>query len=582
MSDRAIERNLSANRVELACLPYGVGHADEGVCLLLKLGPYRILCDCGLQGLTPLESAPTPPWPVEPSLHPDWPADIVFCSHAHADHARSLLALHQRFPDLPIYGSEATAHLLPLNWPAAPDSETHNLCQALPWRQPIPLAPGLTAELYPAGHVPGAALVVFSYDPDPNEASPSRASRVVYTGDFLLSNSRLVEGLPLNELRELSPDVLIVEGTMGTVRHPHRRQQETHLAQRIVQLIDQGISILMPVPRIGTGQELLMLLRSHHYFTGKELDVWVEEDIAIACDAYLDIVDQLPAPVQNFAQHQPLFWDERIRPRVRRLPLPLGVTLNAKPVIVLVSKTTQLATFLKNFPPRPWQVLRPEHQKAEGLGTTITGSRLRPPQPPTGADLAGEPAPLPTETYLLSAHCDGAGTTQLIHNLRPQHVVFIHGAPHHLADLISLDELANRYHLHLPGIGKCLDFPIGDGLIQPPLPTLPDGRYSGELDEQDQATLLYLPQQLRDDPRWPQLADTGLVEVTWQGNSLVIRGIPQAEILAEQAQQRLTTAQTCSSCRHYRSHHCWNAASSLYRLKVSPNGSCPRYDPKTL
>jgi Cft2 family RNA processing exonuclease len=66
----------------LQCFPYGVGHADEGVCLLLRIGGYRVLLDCGLQDITPLIRQTQPP------------ADLVFCSHAHADHARSLLQLH--------------------------------------------------------------------------------------------------------------------------------------------------------------------------------------------------------------------------------------------------------------------------------------------------------------------------------------------------------------------------------------------------------------------------------------------------------------------------------------------------------
>jgi len=33
---------------QLNCLPYSVQHHDEGVCLLVRVGPHRILLDCGL------------------------------------------------------------------------------------------------------------------------------------------------------------------------------------------------------------------------------------------------------------------------------------------------------------------------------------------------------------------------------------------------------------------------------------------------------------------------------------------------------------------------------------------------------
>lgn len=108
---------------ELECLPYAVGHADEGVCLLVQMGPYRVLLDCGLEDISPLT--------VSSNQLP--PADLVLCTHAHPDHARGLLALHRAFPKLPIYASEVTAQLLPLNWLG---EEAPAFCHALPWRSP--------------------------------------------------------------------------------------------------------------------------------------------------------------------------------------------------------------------------------------------------------------------------------------------------------------------------------------------------------------------------------------------------------------------------------------------------------------
>ena len=134
---------------DLVCLPYGVGHGDEGVCLLVKMGPYRILLDCGLADISPLITADGLPV-----------CNLVICSHAHADHARGLLALHRAAPKLPIYSSEATSLLLPLNWL---DEEVPQIGQALPWRRSIEFQDGLSAELFPAGHLPGAAAVLLTY-----------------------------------------------------------------------------------------------------------------------------------------------------------------------------------------------------------------------------------------------------------------------------------------------------------------------------------------------------------------------------------------------------------------------------------
>lgn len=412
--------------VELECLPYGVGHTDEGVSLLLQMGPYRILLDCGLDTIAPLLAD-------DPML----PADLVLCSHAHPDHAKGLLSLHRAFPQLPVYASEVTAELLPLNWLDEP--KVPRFCQALPWRSPVEFREGLSAELIPAGHLPGAAALLLTY------TTASRAYRVLYTGDFLLSNSRLVDGLPLEELRGLKPDVLIMEGSYGTARFTHRRQQENQLAERIYRAISEGQSVLLPTPTLGVGQELLMLLRSHHHFTGRDLDIWVDGSVALGCDVYLAMLSHFPSTVQNFARHQPLFWDERIRPRVRRLsevePERVAVTLNQAPCIVLTDQNANLNQYFQAGGTN-WLLLLP--QQPGRLGSVEMAVMQTLEDDPVLQDyLQGQ---LTIENYLLSDHCDGAGTTQLIHNLRPQHVVFIHGAANYLSDLTSLEELQNRYH----------------------------------------------------------------------------------------------------------------------------------------
>ena len=279
-----------SSSLPLSCFVYGAGHEEEGVCLLLHIGEYRILLDCGLADVRDL-------------LESDIPADFVFCSHAHEDHCRSLLQFHRHFPTLPIYISEVTSKLLPFHWLGEEDLDNLSWCQVLKWHSPINIAPDLQIEIVPAGHLPGAAAIIITY------TTAERNYKVMYTGDFSVSNFQLVEGMSIENLRGLSPDVLILEGSYGTVRHPHRRLQEKQLMERINQALAKGQNILLPVPPIGLGQEILKLLRSHHQFTGRDLDIWVDESVALTCDLYLELLPQFPLSVQNFAKHQSLFWD---------------------------------------------------------------------------------------------------------------------------------------------------------------------------------------------------------------------------------------------------------------------------------
>lgn len=535
---------------DLDCLPYGVGHsdADEGICLLMRMGPYRILLDCGLWDIRPLKG------------NGDSPAiDLVLCSHAHADHARGLRSLHRAFPELPIYASEVTAALLPLNWLDDGKLPSERFCQPLPWREPLEVKEGLWVELFPAGHLPGASIARLTY------ASGNSTYTVVYTGDFLLSNSRLVEGLPLEELRGLAPDVLIAEGSYGTARYPRRRTQENQLAERIYRAICDRQSVLLPVPTLGLGQELLMLLRSHHHFTGRDLDIWVNGSVAIGCDTYLKLLPNFPSTVQNFARHQALFWDERVCPRVRRLTPQQRATVGKSPCIILTDETTDVSQFCRPDSGH-WLVLLQEHP----------GYPLRNEELAFRYEHSVGTSQLQVETYLLGEHCDGSGTTQLIHNLRPHHVIFVHGTPAYLADLTNLEELRNRYKLHYPATGKLVELPIGEQFLQP---EMPEASYEGELTEEDSGVTIAFSKTITTDPRWQNFADTGLVEARWQGDELVMRGVSQRELLDRTGERPIPPElECCANCIHYRGQRCWNQSSPLYGFKVTPDGYCPVFE----
>lgn len=556
-----------ADVTELECVPYGVSYLDGGTSLLVKMGPHRILLDCGPTNLEVLRQQPDPP------------VDLVLCTHAHSDHARGLLEFHHAFPKVPIYASEVTTQLLHLNWPSLHPSEVPTFCQALPWRSPVEFRDGLSAELWPAGHLPGAAAILLTYASPPYSEGAGRHYTIFYTGDFFLSSSRLVDGFPLDEVRGLKPDVLIVEGSYGTARQPHRRQQENQLAERIDQAIASRYSILMPVPPLGLGQELLMLLRSHHHFTGREIDIWVSGTVAQACDAYLDILPHLPSSVQNFARHQPLFWDERIRPRMRRWSSSQAlqsVRDGAAPCIMLVDETVDLTPYTADDAGN-WAILIPEHP---GYSTPSSAIQqfLQGQAPDTAQKLqaALRQGRIKIQTYLLSEHCDGPGTTQLIHNLRPQHVVFVHGSPTYLADLTGLDELNHRYQLHSPSLGIPLELPIGETFLQP---AVPETTYEGELTELETAVTITLPHALISDPRWQNFADTGLVDVRWQGEELVLRGISQRELLSQGGDRPLPSdLECCGNCYHYRGRRCWNQKSPLFGFKVTTEGYCPVFE----
>lgn len=507
---------------ELECIPLGIGQNGEGVCLDLRLGQYHFLLDCGLKDLSALEAL---------SKHRTWSG--VFCSHAHADHCRGILKLQTLISDLRIFTTEVTAHLLPftISIPISP----------LKFEEIIEIEPNLFIKLLPAGHLPGAASIWLTYVGD-------REYNVLYTGDFFSSNSRLVQGLRMEQFRGSSLDVLIIEGSFGTIKHPHRRTQEHNFIQQIEKAIASGYSVLFPVPKVGIGQEILTLLRSHHAFTGKDLDIWIDAGIGEGCDLYMELLSHLPLSVQNFSRHQSLFWDDRISPRIQPIEL---IDDSLSPCIILVDIDTDWIHH-PNLGMHAYQIFLPD--RAIELKKELIARNY------------------PFVTYLLAEHCDVAGTTQLIHNLKPQHVVFMHGDSNYLADLASLEELSSKYHIHCPAIGIPLDLPLGDSFDSlqgsSSHQLLP---YAGDLAELNSAIMLTLPIEVTNDSRWFNFSDTGLIEAKWQGEDLLIRGITQRELLNTQSGE---SDMACQSCRFYINQRCLNRSSPLSGLKVSSDGYC--------
>lgn len=477
------------------------------------MGPYKILLDCGLEDISGL---------------PELGADLAWCSHAHPHSASGMAALHDRCPDLPIYSSAATKEMLAADF-----------FQVLPAEEPFELRPNLSARIFGAGHLPGAAAIFLTYQ------GLQLSYSLLYVSDFFLSSTRFTEGLSLESLRNYRPDVAIVGGRQGTARYPHRRRQENALVEQIDRSLQKHRSLLLIAPELGLGPEIVLLLRSHHQFNSRSADLWLDADIAADCDRYQRCLPYLPTAVQNFARNQSLFWDDRIQPRVKaladRVELPMAnrdALPSIGPEIILVSQPLNLPG-VHQLVPEDW----------------------------------AEDWPNAT-SYVLTNSADGAGTTQLIHNLRPQHVVLVNGSPSYLADLTGLDELNSRYKLHLPSAGTLVELPIGDTFLQPPTPS--DSSYEGELEEGQDGIYLTFPLGMSDDPRWLNFADTGLVEARWQGEELVLRGISARQLLNQVDRERIAAdLACCANCCYLRAQRCGHEDSPLYGFKVTLTGVCP-------
>lgn len=580
----------------------------DGLGIRLQLGPYQLLFDCGAATAQALAaSTDDREQPSEQPLAGEADAidglsngiskngaglspnrlgaavDFVFCSHAHGDHAQGLLALHRAWPGLPIFASDATSHLLSLNWPGVVD--VPDFCQGLSWGETQVLTDDLSVTLFPAGHLPGSAVIVVTFSPQPR--APGEASvkpiHVAYLGDAALSPSRCTPGLDLDALRGLKPELLIAEGSYGTDRYPRRRQQESDFVEQLLAVLAQGRLVLMPVPTLGIAQEVIVLLRSHHLCTGQAFDIWVDEPIAQGCDRYLDLLDEMPVATQNFARNQSLFWDDRVRPYVRRLAAPSLDSLAdvaVRPGLFFVHFESDWSQFVGSAG-IAWELWLDRTDKLSSTASGWATHRAFTHQSPLSLQVLAsrlQTGELHLNSYQLTDHCDGLGTTQLIHNLRPQHVLLVHGGSlDALQQLSHLEELRSRYSVHVPEPGVEVSITVNESFLQSPSP---EPRYGGELQEDLDGIRFQLADEIAQDPRWQALAETGLLEIEWQGDGLLIRGVSPQKLMSQgrsTGSQNRRPTDCCKTCCFYRNQYCRNPESPLESVRVLAESYCQEF-----
>ncbi len=551
--------------------PLGVDQTQEGCSYWLEMGSHAILLDCGLHDPQPLRDLPRPP-------------DLVVCSHAHPDHLRALPWFHRFYPDVPIYSTRITYRFASGLWPlqhqhTQDPSRSHEdppptdspptrrkgedpfelgsrsrefpPLRCLPYNRAAVVGDDLTLSFFQAGHLPGAAVAVLQ------DARVSPPLVCVYTGDFSLASTRFSEGLDLMSLRHWQPDVLLIEATLGVDRYPSRRQLESRLVERLATTLEEGRIILVPVPAVGLGQELLFLLKTHHRFTrsGSEFTLWIDPAVARGCDLYQEHLAEFPQSVQNFTQHQALFWEDRVYPHVRPLPHHHQdlVEILGQPGIILCHAEGSTQDWIPLWYALETRLaaLTTDHDRdeSETEAATLPLQLLHFQEITMSPPLSAWPRwlrdQIEIERCFWHSHSDSSNVVQVIHTLRPQHVVLTHGRRERLIPLADLPELCNRYHIHSPVSGRQLD------LVRSPIhpagaeefaePDQVEQRYEGEVEELKQtdrsrrsvteAIQVLLPAELSDDPRWQDWADTGILEARWQGNELVLRGLSAKELI---------------------------------------------------
>lgn len=387
-----------------------IGGAREvgGSCITVETDDAKVALDYGMR----FEEKGTDPFPHD--------LDAVIISHAHLDHSGSLLNLSRSNPV--IVGSgitrEVTADLLRdmikiqrLNGNAFPFKPRDVTSLVKSWwvRDAIAL-PGMAIRLHSAGHVAGAKMVSVA----------TKGKEVLYTGDFCLHDTEILEGSNPEEL-PTEPDALILESTYGGTTRKPRNELINQLFNHILRTTQRKGNVLIPSFAFHRSQEM-----------AKRIDQAMENGVLPKYNVYT--ISRLAHKIANhFNRYKHVFIQgiqQQRRPFHYKNVKPLYRTEQIKePAIVICTSGFGHAGASLH--------LLYEWAASEDNSVVINSGYLPPESPLKIAKEKGElfknghkiVVQAEVEQIELSGHADQKDLVHMVETVKPDRTFLVHGEP---------------------------------------------------------------------------------------------------------------------------------------------------------
>ncbi|TXT65366.1 MAG: Ribonuclease [Promethearchaeota archaeon] len=190
----------------------------------------------------------------------------VALTHCHVDHSGALpyLYLHGKSP--PLFTNGLTLDIIdnlikdtlkiskyPYPFGLKEIDNMKRNAYLLPIRARKKVSDNFYITFYDAGHVPGSVSILLEVD----------GKKILYTGDFNTKKTNLVDSANPLDIPDI--DAVIVESTYALREHPPRDQLEQRFVEDVIEITQNGGTVLVPAFAVARSQEAIMILNRHRY-----------------------------------------------------------------------------------------------------------------------------------------------------------------------------------------------------------------------------------------------------------------------------------------------------------------------------
>jgi len=398
---------------------------------LLRIGTFNVLLDAAMNQKD-IE------WLTSEQI-----VDLVIITHAHYDHASSIIDLYKNGLNVPVIATATTIDYIVQKNRSKPKEDVELFLKhayAVPYNTQIKISDGLTIELYNAGHMPGSAMVFITVDD----------FKILYTGDFFLRD-RLPVGGAIESVNQIPKpiDVLIVDCTFVDREFPSEEKIFEKLMQEVFVAWRGKGNVLFSADLGNT--EIMLYLKLFSYFSrlGLKPPVYMDPQTINYMRILKSRINDLLGIIREFDVEIIDPFSSVMRKELRRKIDILKAI--SRPSIVISHPnnldTLPITTYLKYLGEKEDTLIVLTGPQRSGVGKEILEGKkkFRIKYRPIGKreaieddfELKAQIFNIKYPDLIIASHADIKQIEQLLKSLKPTHVIPFHASPSQLHDFIK-------------------------------------------------------------------------------------------------------------------------------------------------